>query len=411
MNKIILSLIIFIVSICTCQAQRLYAGDAASAELKLCNANATAEAQRVWTVLCQLYGNRIISGVVANVDWNTIEAENVHGWTGRYPALNTFDYIHAYRCKDVDPDSDIDYRDISPVLDWWNKGGLVSCMWHWKMPTKDGKDMDYDPDKTNYTAKKVIDTSTAEYVKAVHDIDQIAEYLKLLQDANIPVIWRPLHEAAGNSWPIIGRIPWFWWGKGGADSFKSLWRMMYDRLTNYHHLNNLIWVWTSQVDDDDWYPGDGYVDIVGRDSYKCSASNAKSNFNDLSKLYPTKLITLSECGNEETAIFATKLAPMADLWGNGAHFSWFCPWYDYDFNNGKSSKHKYADDSWWKSTMSQSVVVTRDEMKKLLNDAVVTQISQRTSASADTRAYNLQGIRQTSARRSVVIRGGRKYVE
>ena len=30
------------------------------------------------------------------------------------------------------------------------------------------------------------------------DIDNIAGYLKLLQDKNIPVIWRPLHEAGAH---------------------------------------------------------------------------------------------------------------------------------------------------------------------------------------------------------------------
>ena len=34
------------------------------------------------------------------------------------------------------------------------------------------------------------------------DLDKVANYLLLLQQANIPVIWRPLHEAAGT---------WFWW--------------------------------------------------------------------------------------------------------------------------------------------------------------------------------------------------------
>ena len=32
-------------------------------------------------------------------------------------------------------------------------------------------------------------------------------------------------------------------------------------------LDNLIWVWTTEGNDADWYPGDQYVDIVGRDVY------------------------------------------------------------------------------------------------------------------------------------------------
>jgi mannan endo-1,4-beta-mannosidase len=45
------------------------------------------------------------------------------------------------------------------------------------------------------------------------------------------VLWRPLHEADG---------AWFWWGAKGPKIFKKMWRIMYDRLTNYHQLHNLL---------------------------------------------------------------------------------------------------------------------------------------------------------------------------
>lgn len=67
---------------------------------------------------------------MANVAWNTDEAEQVNTWTGHYPALNTFDYMHIrYSGQNW-----IDYSDISPVTNWANAGGIVSCMWHWNVP-------------------------------------------------------------------------------------------------------------------------------------------------------------------------------------------------------------------------------------------------------------------------------------
>ena len=62
----------------------------------ICNKNATPETQRLWSVLCSEYGKRAMSGVVANVDWNTRETENVYQWTGKYPALNVFDFINIH---------------------------------------------------------------------------------------------------------------------------------------------------------------------------------------------------------------------------------------------------------------------------------------------------------------------------
>lgn len=40
---------------------------------------------------------------------------------------------------------------------------------------------------------------------------------------------------------------------------------MYDRLTNYHKINNLIWVWSTP--EADWYPGNIRVDLIGYDNY------------------------------------------------------------------------------------------------------------------------------------------------
>lgn len=40
---------------------------------------------------------------------------------------------------------------------------------------------------------------------------------------------------------------------------------MYDRLTNFHGINNIVWVWNSIAAD--WYPGDDIVDILSADVY------------------------------------------------------------------------------------------------------------------------------------------------
>ncbi len=58
-------------------------------------------------------------------------------------------------------------------------------------------------------------------------------------------------------------------------------------MTRHHGLDNLLWVWTSQVTDPDWYPGDDYVDMVGRDIYnEQAASTIKSQFTTLLNRYP-----------------------------------------------------------------------------------------------------------------------------
>ena len=176
------------------------------------------------------------------------------------------------------------------------------------------------------------------------DLAKVSGYLKLLKDAGIPVIWRPLHEAAGG---------WFWWGKN-AESFKKLWMLMFDYF-KAQGLNNLIWVWTTEMDDSNWYPGDAYVDIVGRDIYGNDASDCASQYQAIVGEYGNKMVTLSECGAYIDT--GATLGLLSEQWSAGARWLWFMPWYD---NEGSTLSH--ADKAWWIDAMSQSYVISRDQL-------------------------------------------------
>lgn len=335
-------------------------------EHKLANPNATAEAQKLYSVLWTLYGQKTLSGVVASVDWNTKEAEIVKGWTGRWPAINVFDFINIHASRDVNSKGWLDYSDLTPVKEWAKAGGVVGCMWHWQTLANNGTDYTCtpgtEPGQTSFDADCVAHPESVDYKRLVKDIDQVAGYLKQMQKQGIAVLWRPLHEASGNTYEFKGGKAWFWWGAKGAESYKRLWRFMYERLVSYHKLNNLIWIWNSQMGDRDWYPGDDVVDIVGRDSYYALQYPLTKNFKQLSQEYPSKLITLAECGNGDEV----KMSAWADIWQEGSRWSWFMPWYDYDFDNGKSDTHQFADRTWWQNAFATGTVVDRDQMRALL---------------------------------------------
>ena len=186
---------------------------------------------------------------------------------------------------------------------------------------------------------------TWEYRTVQADLEKMAGYLKLLHNANIPVIWRPLHEAAQG---------FFWWGKN-ADSFKKLWIQMFDYFKT-QGLNNLIWVWTSETGDTDWYPGDAYVDIIGRDLYGNDTADCASQYQTLVNEYGNKMITLSECGYSEYTDSTVGL--LSEQWSAGAHWLWFMPWYDAD-----NSTTPHADQAWWEDAMSQDYVIKRGEFR------------------------------------------------
>jgi len=86
-------------------------------------------------------------------------------------------------------------------------------------------------------------------------------------------------------------------GRQGPKPFVQLWRLLFDRLTNVHHLHNLIWVFTVGSNPA-WYPGDAYVDILGVDAYPGDHSDPLSNtWESLKSQFDgKKLLALSEFG-------------------------------------------------------------------------------------------------------------------
>ena len=298
----------------------------------------TPEATALFDFLLDSYGEKIISGVM------TLNSMDESNWlkanTVKEPALLGIDFMHSGRNYDW-------YDDKEPVKDaqsWYSRNGIPALMWHWRDPSR--KTEEFYSDGTNFDISKINDENSAEYKAMLSDIDYISGLLKELQEAGVPVIWRPLHEAAGG---------WFWWGAKGGAPLKALWQLMFDRMVNHHRLHNLIWVWTREPGDDDWYPGDEYVDIVGRDIYKeGNHSSHAIEFNNMNALYGgKKMVTLSEVGS----------FPDPDhLLEDGAAWSWFMPWYG---DHTRLSRYNPLD--LWIKTLNHDYVITLDEMPELRN--------------------------------------------
>lgn len=231
----------------------------------LINPNATDSAKRLMTYLCDQYGKTVLSGQQSQDGaFGLTNAAVWRGTGGDYPAVLGMDLISYSPARVAKGDNSSNV--VERAIEYWNgdegKRGIVTLCWHWCPAARYDKSKS-DPWGTFYTDKTKFNLARAMngrdpdgYQMLLDDIDAIAVQLKRLQDADVPVLWRPLHEASGG---------WFWWGASGADAYLQLYKLMYDRLTNVHGLNNLIWVWNGQ--DAAWYPGDEYVDIIGEDIY------------------------------------------------------------------------------------------------------------------------------------------------
>jgi len=178
-------------------------------------------------------------------------------------------------------------------------GAIIALCWHAVRPTDDepvtfrnsvqGK-------LTDEQWNELITPGTRLNRRWCEQVDVIADYLKQLRDAHVPVLWRPYHEVNGD---------WFWWGgRPGERGSIALYRLMYDRLVNVHHLNNLVWVWnvdrpsTPQRQFADFFPGRRYFDIASLDVYHSDFQ--QSYYDTLRQLAGGKPVALAEVGPPPT---------------------------------------------------------------------------------------------------------------
>ncbi len=288
----------------------------------LVDAQADRPAQMLWNYLRSEYGHKTLTGLQHNVSSNQSfpTANYLSQSGGVVPAIRGSDLIE-YSPSRIAFGSN-PRNETEQTIAWAKQtGGIATVMWHWNapadLPNTTGHEWwrGFYADSTDFDLPVALaNPAGSDYQLILRDIDAIAVQLEKYQDAGVPVIWRPLHEAQGG---------WFWWGAHGAESFKDLWHVMYDRLTNYHGLHNLIWEFTSigvNGEEDQWYPGDDVVDMVGLDVYTDPTDNMSGQWTDALEEYNgRKMINLSET---DTLVDPDKMALWGTKWGYAAPWTW-----------------------------------------------------------------------------------------
>lgn len=301
---------------------------------QLSNPNASDSAKRLYNYLCDVYGKHIIAGQQEYCGdhnynlWNdpdTFIKDNeaeftyIYEKTGKYPAIRGIDLL-AYNTT-------FEWRDHAPerAREWVTKyKGIVTMTWHWNVPLEKGsKDTAFYVESTGntpfttFSVTNAVTEGTWENEKILADIDLIAEELTKLKEADVPVLWRPLHEAEGG---------WFWWGAEGAEPCKKLYRLLYKKLTEEYKLDNLIWEWTGSTSPaaSEWYPGDDVVDIIGYDKY-----NAADGLPNLSSIASTfySLVQSTDCQKMVAMTENDSIPSLENLVNDKAAWLYFCPWY------------------------------------------------------------------------------------
>ncbi len=252
--------------------------------MRLSNPDADGSAVKLYEYICSIYGKSVLSGQQEGFGSpaRNDEFDYIYSASGKYPAVRGFDFVND------------DFEGVyTRASEWWEKGGIVTICWHCGSNFELGYSECLADGFEN--PELLLTEGTPENAAFVRNMDRAGEVLGRLRDKGIPVLWRPFHEFNGE---------WFWWGKD-RDGFIKLWRYMYNHFTKDLGLNNLIWVLGYSERDVElrdyfmWYPGNGYCDIVGCDSYDTEKDGAEpSQFEKCVRVsFGTKPVIFHECGH------------------------------------------------------------------------------------------------------------------
>lgn len=329
---------------------------------KLVTDDPTPNTKRLFDFLRACHGRKFISGQQYLFE-SEMEDLVYYNACGKLPAIRGYDFMGISGLGGG-------YDQINRALDWARRcGGILTMCWHWYAPDDMSdihkkssfyyKTTGYDH-KTSFDIIRAVTDGTPENDFIIREIDMVAEALKVFRDEDIPVLWRPLHEANGS---------WFWWGNRGEESvaaYKKLWYTIFDRFMNYHKLTNLIWVWNGQNKCMAVHPNT--FDIAGEDIYADPPTHASQieKYREVASYTYGKLVTLSECG---------AIPDPDEMQRDGAKWLWWLPWWGVfvyetdehgrpvlDENGFPRPASKYMDEAFIRRVFNDPRVITLEDI-------------------------------------------------
>lgn len=292
MQKIFFLLVLVLTFSCS-QIKRKEINNAVSLNGGLIDKNATSETQSLYKNLKEISNSRILYGhqddMAYGVNWWAKEGRSdVKEVCGSYPAVFGWELGNLGQERNIDS---VRFDDIKRwMVEVHRMGGINTVSWHLDNPVSH---------KTSWDITKAVYSVLPGGINNESYKDQLKKFAKFnneLLDSNgaqIPVIFRALHEQNGN---------WFWWGKNHCtvDEYVNLFQFTVTFLRDSLNIHNLIYVYSPDGQFDDYierYPGDNYVDILGFDYYFRNELNQKEI-----QIFTQKLIDLSELAKSKNKL-------------------------------------------------------------------------------------------------------------
>ncbi len=245
--------------------------------------------------------------------------------TGQAPSIIGMDLATHITASD-----DFRAEFVRALIDYCRDGGIITASCHFGNPTLEGSDY------TGYLGKEkawedLIKEGTPSNLLLKRELNSVATLFRELQNNNIPILWRPLHEMNGN---------WFWWCIRQENnylvmerSYQNLWKYIHDYFVKELGLTNLLWVYAPNndegyyVDVEYCYPGDEYVDMTGLDWY----TKGKYEIGSSERAYPRMMsmgmpVALSEYGSNGTLDAMETWSDIQRMYRNGMKITYVLTW-------------------------------------------------------------------------------------
>ena len=222
------------------------------------------EARALLERLYGVSGKNTLSGQENDARAILGSTEHVVAVTGQSPAIYGED-LGITKEDGVEGDA-VRQAIVEEAKRQYKNHAMVSLSWHAARPTDDEPatiEQSVRGQLTDFEWNELLTPDTDLNKRWCAQVDEIAKYLQQLQDAKVPVLWRPYPESNGKK---------FWWaGRKGMRGSAALYRQLFDRLVHRDGLRNLIWVWNAAPPGfgpnatgayADYFPGLLYVDAL-----------------------------------------------------------------------------------------------------------------------------------------------------
>ncbi|MBV1851367.1 RICIN domain-containing protein [Catellatospora sp. NEAU-YM18] len=246
--------------------------------------------------------------------------------TGQTPGLWGGDFL--FDSADVNARQTM----VNEAIRQWQGGSVVALTWHMCPPTM-GSTCNWD----NNIKSHLTDAQWNELVTNGSGLNnayknRLAEalpYLRQLQSAGVPVLFRPVHEMNEG---------WSWWGgRPGANGSRKLYQITYDYFTG-QGLNNLVWVWNvkdvNMGSIADYWPGASYVDVASLDIW-VKLEPSQSDYQAMLNIAGGKPIALAEVGR----------VPSPTIMNAQPRWAWWMVWAEWltdpAYNNNAAVQASY----------------------------------------------------------------------